>query len=892
MSSLRACAGLCLVTLLAAGSAAASEWDIQEDRFGATHVTAQAGNGGLTVGLAPRGEVTVLSWPSPSFFDQLEYETSNDDDAREQPFFGAQADQGIFAGVLVELEGAEPVFLWLRDDAFEVEQRYMEETSGVVLMEYIHPEQGLSVQERTFVDLEQDVLFRRAVLKRPAGSQVTGVRYLLYENLAPTADKPTDLADSPVFDPETLDDANDFAAFWEPSARAVIHFAPPDAARDNTLLDGLMEGGLWGIGDNWEVAGIPELEALLEGELGGGVFLGIGGAEPPDAFQVGWQSDEPCDRPDAWAWTSLDAFEDAVDGQLDGSPLAACHANAALAWDLDFGPIGTDAEGEVDLFLAAGDDVEEVTLALAAARIEGYDDAHARNDTAWYGRALSWRVPDGMGDEVVHFSRRALMAVLQGTDRDGAATVASIAVQPSYHHDRPRDSVFLDLGLDLSGEFDQVSAHHRFAVETQNREVSWGGTEDAPVMTSPPGAWLRSYYADGLPSSTSLSTFEIDQVGLTLWGFWAHGALAPNQAVRRDVVAAAWPAIERGAQLLSACVDPSHPALDGVEVEQGHYPWWPVYEALQGGTIPEAGARRAAMEAGDWEALRPCPANEDDDLVSSVSLYSTHVTRLGLLSAVRAAELLCQDDDPRVDYWRERAHELGAVAFQLYYDEASGSWEGRTDWILWPMPLSIEPSLDALFSDAETPGQQRAEVEAFVQAALDALAVTAHGEVNAAVGLVTDGAAWENKKTLSLARYWEGADADLVDDNAEHVRRLAVDLPIPGTRHVGEVWVSIDEDGDGLFDRADQRTSTPHLWAATLTYLSAMAVTHPELFEELESDQVPRLCTTGEEPMEYQDVATCGEDCQDSFAGGRGSTLGMFLLGLLLLLRRVRARRD
>ena len=888
MSIPRACVALPLLTLLVAAPSLAEEWDFQENWFGATNVTAQAGNGGLTVGLAPRGEITVLSWPSPTYYDQLEYETSNAEDARELPFFGAQADQGIFGGVHIELEVAEPVFLWLRDDVWQTGQRYLEETSGTVLMEYVHPDLGLSVQEWTFVDQDRDVLYRRAAFKRQAGSAVVGVRYVLYENMAPTAHKPPELAESPIYNPSTLDDDNDFAAFWEPTAEAVIHFAPPEEARDNTLLDGVMSGGLWGVGDTWKTLGLPQLEALLEGELGGGVFVGIGGAEAPVAFQVGWQSDEICDLPAAWSWMPTDAFDDLLDGELDGSPVAACHANAALAWDLEFGAPGDEVEGSIDLFIAPGFDVEQVSLALAGARTEGFDDAHARNEAFWSSRALDWRVPDSMADGVSHFSRRALIALAQGTDRDEAAMVASIATQPSYHHDWPRDSVFFDLGLDLAGEFDQVSAHHRFLVETQNREIFWAGTDDAPFMKSPPGAWFMNYYADGQPATTFLNTFEIDQVGLMLWGFWAHGAFAPNDTVRRDVVAAAWPAIERGAQLLSACVDPSHPALDGVQAEQGHYSWWPVYEALQAGTIPDAEARMAAMEAGDWEALRPCEANEDDNPISSVSLYSTHVVRMGLLAAVRAAELLCQDEDPKVDYWRARAHELGAAALQLYYDEGAGSWEGRADWLLWPMPLAIDPSLDALFSDADTPGQRRADVEAFEAAALDSLAVTAHGEVNAAVNLVTDGAAYVNKKTLTLARYWEGGDPDLVDANAEHVRQLAEDLPIPGTRHVGEVWVSVDEDGDGVFDRADQRTSTPHLWSATLTYLSAMAVARPELFEELESSDVPRLCNTGEEPLDYRDVKACGEDCQESFAGGSGSALGLLLLGLVLTLRRVR----
>ena len=105
---------LALLSLVALPSgAAAHDIDRIEHSFGATHVTAQTANGGLSVAVAPRGEITVLSWPSPTFYDQLDYETSNDEDAREQPFFGADADQGLFAGIQVETEdGASQSIAW------------------------------------------------------------------------------------------------------------------------------------------------------------------------------------------------------------------------------------------------------------------------------------------------------------------------------------------------------------------------------------------------------------------------------------------------------------------------------------------------------------------------------------------------------------------------------------------------------------------------------------------------------------------------------------------------------------------------------------------------------------------------------------------------------------
>lgn len=880
---------LAAALIAAAGVAQAHDIDRIEHLFGATHVTAQTGNGGLSVGVAPRGEVTVLSWPSPTFFDQVDYQTSNATDARELPFFGAEADQGVFSGLWIEVDGEEPQLLWLRDDLFEVQQSYRTETSAAVVTLSRSEALGLSIAETIFVDLEQDALHRRAVVKRDEGSPVTAARYVLYADLAPATAKPDDLATTSLFG---QDDDHDFVAWYDPTLGAVLQGAPA-GGRDLALLDALM-GADWTTPGAWDGSGLATMNSLADDVLDGGVVLALGGDAPPDEVQVGFQASRPCGAEvDGWTWRPDDAFEDIADGTLGGAPLAGCHANAALLWDLDLDEPGVFAEAIVDTVLTVSDSALSASEGLGYALELGFDAALDRTDGAWNDRALGWNVPDGLDEEVVHFSRRALIAILQGTDRDVTATVASLATQPSYHHDWPRDSVFFDLALDLAGEHDLVSRHQAFLASVQNVEAVVDS--ELGVLRSPPGAWFMNYYADGQPSTTSLNTFEIDQVGLTLWSFWAHAAQAPNDIARRDALAAVWPAMRRGARLLSACVDDTHPAVAGTDAPTGFPAWWPVFEQLAAGTIPDADARRAAMEMGNWEALRPCRANEDDNPLHTVSIYSTATTRMGLLAAARTAELLCIDDDPEVTYWQERADELGAVAWALYYDAATEQWQGgRPDWLLWPMPLAVDPSLDSLFSDAATPGQQRAEVEAMEATGLGAFADRIHAEVDDATNLRTEGAAYENKKTLQLARWWptagEPAEGEL-DANGEHVRQMAVDLPLP-TRHVGEVWANIDDDGDGVFDRAEQRVSVPHLWAATLTYLSAMAIDHPELFEGLESDEVPRVCIDGDEPVEYQDAGDCSGDCQESVAGGRAGGVGSLAVLLLLVSARRRRRRS
>src|SRR5262249_22673539 len=56
-----------------------------ELQLGATNVNAALGSGGLTAAFSKCGELTVLKWPGPSFYNQLDYLTSNAADARLQP---------------------------------------------------------------------------------------------------------------------------------------------------------------------------------------------------------------------------------------------------------------------------------------------------------------------------------------------------------------------------------------------------------------------------------------------------------------------------------------------------------------------------------------------------------------------------------------------------------------------------------------------------------------------------------------------------------------------------------------------------------------------------------------------------------------------------------------
>src|SRR5215470_4110834 len=93
---------LAVVLLLPANAfAAPTAVDMVEHIFGASNTNAAIGHGALTAGISADGDISVLSWPSPSLTDQLAYVSGNDLDVRTRPRLGAPEGMGSFIGLLV-----------------------------------------------------------------------------------------------------------------------------------------------------------------------------------------------------------------------------------------------------------------------------------------------------------------------------------------------------------------------------------------------------------------------------------------------------------------------------------------------------------------------------------------------------------------------------------------------------------------------------------------------------------------------------------------------------------------------------------------------------------------------------------------------------------------------
>ncbi len=733
------------VLLLGARPVWGSDIDGMEHLFGATNVNAMAGNGGLSVGLARTGEITVFRWPSPSFYDQVHYLTSRDEDAREQPYFGARPNEGVFAGILYTIRGGEVRLSWFRDFP-EVSQRYLHDQSAAVVTTAVDPTLGVTATATTLVRPDEDVLVTRYGVALSASSPIVEASLVVYENLSPCLRKFPLVPVSDWF----LDPQNDFGVMVDISRSALVHFLPREG--DLSLLDTYMNSQEDDVALSQRVA--EEMDAFLAG-LGPGVFVAMGTDRPLSGYQAGGDAEHQCLERTGWYRRPRDAFDDAWDGWLSGSPVAGCQANAALQVPLQLEAGGSDA---VTLYIVVAGEAPlggNPLDRLVALRDSSFEEHLADTDGYWMSILGQASLPDTRDPDELAFARRTLVSVLEGTDRNTGAIVASIATQPPYGEDWPRDSAFFNFALDIAGFHDRVTRHNLFLAAVQN--------SDRAHLT-PVGAWFMNYYADGIPGGPV--PFEIDEVGLSVWSLWTHAKFLADPGDRRAYLEAVYPAIEVAGRLMLACKD------------------------------EETGLQ--------------CKANEDDNPFLTQGLQGAETVYLGLRSAASATRALCRDER-LADAFDARADALGEALVDAFYDESSGTFlGGSVAWTIWP--AVVLP-----YDDPRMAGT----------------ADYLYDITRPALYQETEGGSYFGKNTLALARFRRGDPG--LEDVADLVHKLAVDVPTPGTRHVGEVFMNVDTDGDGDLEY-DNRTAVPHLWTATLTYLSLMAVYNPQAFDVVEED--------------------------------------------------------
>jgi hypothetical protein len=462
-----------------------------------------------------------------------------------------------------------------------------------------------------------------------------------------------------------------------------------------------------------------------------------------------------------WMWRPTDARTDVADGTLEGSSLAAAQTNGALVTPLTFD--GDSAFAEV--LIALGATREKARTALAAARATSFADRQAAAEAAARSALAGLPLPDpALGDRVVKVAQRALVNLYVARDASSGAYLASVSHQPPYELDWPRDGAFDSVALDLGTGAPLAwntqrglwySALARTGATTGNPLLSPDPPTDPDTGTKvyPAGAWEMNYYADGRTGGTI--RFEIDNTALHVWATVVHAATLSGDA-RKRFVDAVWPADARALDLLVRWRDPA-----------------------------------TGLAA---------PANEDDNVLNTSTLFGASAILTGLTAGARLAHHV--GDEARAARCQARAAELAAAMDRAFRDPKTGLF--RTDgippgagtasptaWLVWPARYFApgDPALEAqLLSDM--------------------------GQILPELRGIGPGATYSAKNIIGAALYGR-------EDGARAMAREAIvrlaDIATPDTLHFGEAFVHTDAGWQNV-------TSMPHVWEGVLFYLAAMAL--------------------------------------------------------------------
>jgi glucoamylase len=557
------------------------EPDFMEGLFGPTDINGVAGNGRMAVGISSTGTVTVLKWPRPSYHDQVRYRTTSRDEQR----LGARENDGQFFGLVF----ADPNrTVWLRD-ADEISQNYLSDEVNILVTTYTFDAESVVVETTDLVLPDNDVLVRRITVTANSEESTKPAAVISFSNLALCTKK---LPMAPVvdwlFDPLETDILS-----YESDYDVLFQRKPPGDQGDPVVaVYGFLETG------SSHQCGLDE----EGGEEGG-----------------------------------EDAFLDAMDGVLTGVGRAEGSVNGAIATALSYEE-KTNVAGAT-FFIALSADGETAAAIVAEARDYQFDAMLLQAETVdseWMALAC---LPDTDDAQLLAVSKRALSLVRVIRDEATNAFSASVATQPPYAMDWPRDGAYMNLMVDSAGFTELVSNHNRFYAFLQ-RDL---------------GSWDMCFYGDGTVAGPLF--LELDTIGLTAWTLWDH------------------------ASSLNATDADSYLAE--------------VYDAI-------ALAADFFVDWRDPDTGLPLPAFESDFPTIQSTLLSAGMAWLTLRVALEAGDAIGETFD-KTAMWELRKEELRAAIYEHYFDADTGLFDGdpyTMAYMIYPIEF-LSPEDEIVQANAE-----------------------------------------------------------------------------------------------------------------------------------------------------------------------------------------------
>ncbi|MCB1175151.1 MAG: hypothetical protein KDK39_16370, partial [Leptospiraceae bacterium] len=673
---------------------------------------------------------------------------------------------------------------------------------------------GLTVRLTDAIDPDHDVMVRRFQITRLAQSPVGSAQLLTYANIS-ALPKESRIPMTPITD-WILDGRNDYAALWDYQNRAVLHFHPGDQRIYQGTWDVVFgpSSDYGPLGDllrqpEHTAAQLSKLIARLDSNYKEGSYIYLTSEPRPDQFQVGFDETPFCAQIDAnfanikkmptvfpgfklpvgkpfflllscsdsviaareaagWRYRAMDAWQDVVDGQLQGHDLAAIETASAIRTPLVF----TGNQATASLLISAASSRAQALQIIQETRPQSVIQRSEERVRAWLHPLV---IPGKPGSRAWQVARRSLLNIRVGPDAESGGIVASLSRQPPYGFDWPRDGAFFNVLLDVSGQSGLVEKRTAMYARWQ-RQSAVGAqflVNEAPPVdpdtgdnaTYPAHAWEMNYFSDGMIGGGF--RFEIDNTALLVWSTIIHAGWSkdPEAWLGQN-----WPLIEKTTNLLARWRDP-----------------------------------QTGLQA---------PAQEDDQKTYTSSLHGAIAVYTALDVAERSARLLGQTEAARC--WATRGRELKGAMRQHLYDHTKGVYAmgksdrlpfmasglipvGPTAWLVWPAALYP-------YNDERIQQQLQYDLNA-IQPILD---------------LSGKGGSYFMKNTIALAL----AGDQRFQNTIQGLPAVLASMATPDTDQFGEAMIVDRSQGAA---HASQRTATPHLWQGALFALSVAAVENPAL---------------------------------------------------------------
>jgi GH15 family glucan-1,4-alpha-glucosidase len=384
------------------------------EESGPTDINAVTGNGGLTAAVNRKGTLTVLKWPSPSFYDQLEYRTTD----RSQDRMGADANDGSFLGIA--WRNANPKapwkFSWLR--SWQTHQRFVDADSDEILTTHLNRPLGLSVKVRDVVASDVDALLRSVSVSRTEGSSVRTVRLFSFANFNPIVSKTQGEPEADWCDDGGADNGGSYAK----GADAIVHTA---AGTDQST------------GNRSDVA------------------LAMGFGSSSDGHSVGVDP-------------GSSSYDDSMDAKLANNVSAGGPGDASI---FDTLRLTERRTASARVIFAAHRTQAKALEVLKKMRNRSPSEVRRGKSGWWKAWLHNSPLPKGAPKAVVRLAKRSLITVRQAMD-DKGLIVTSISTQAPLALDWVRNGAYLNAMLLESRHRGAVEKHNRRYAQLQSNAAA------------------------------------------------------------------------------------------------------------------------------------------------------------------------------------------------------------------------------------------------------------------------------------------------------------------------------------------------------------------------------------------------------------------------------------